>query len=36
MLNRLLERKGLEIGCIVSAGLEDYLRLERGLQTWLG
>lgn len=36
MLNRLLERKGLRVGCIVSAGLEDYLRLERGLQTWLG
>ncbi len=36
MLNRLLERKGLRIGCIVSGGLEDYLRLERGLQTWLG
>ncbi|MCD6725871.1 MAG: hydantoinase/oxoprolinase family protein [Solirubrobacteraceae bacterium] len=36
MLNRLLERKGLQVGCIVSAGLEDYLRLERGLQTWLG
>lgn len=29
MLNRLLERKGLEVGCIVSAGLEDYLRLEQ-------
>ena len=36
MLNRLLERKGLRVGCIVTAGLEDYLRLERGLQTWLG
>jgi acetone carboxylase beta subunit len=36
MLNRLLERKGLRVGCIVSAGLEDYLRLERGMQTWLG
>lgn len=36
MLNRLLERKGLAVGCIVSHGLEDYLRLERGLQTWLG
>ncbi len=36
MLNRLLERKGLQIGCIVSGGMEDYLRLERGLQTWLG
>ena len=36
MLNRLLERKGLRVGCIVTAGLEDYLRLERGVQTWLG
>ena len=36
MLNRLLERKGLRVGCVVTAGLEDYLRLERGLQTWLG
>lgn len=36
MLNRLLERKGLKVGCLVSAGLEDYLRLERGVQTWLG
>jgi N-methylhydantoinase A/acetone carboxylase beta subunit len=36
MLNRLLERKGLRVGCLVSAGMEDYLRLERGLQTWLG
>ncbi len=36
MLNRLLERKGQRVGCIVSGGLEDCLRLERGLQTWLG
>ncbi|MCW3001388.1 MAG: acetone carboxylase, beta subunit [Conexibacter sp.] len=36
MLNRLLERKGLRVGCIVSGGLEDYLRFERGVQTWLG
>jgi N-methylhydantoinase A/acetone carboxylase beta subunit len=36
MLNRLLERKGQRVGCVVTAGLEDYLRLERGLQTWLG
>lgn len=36
MLNRLLERKGLRVGCVVTAGMEDYLRLERGLQTWLG
>src|SRR5271166_5746239 len=36
MLNRLLSRKGLEVGCIVNAGHEDYLRLERGIQTYLG
>jgi acetone carboxylase beta subunit len=36
MLNRLLERKGMRVGCLVTAGLEDYLRLERGVQTWLG
>ena len=30
MLNRLLQRQGLKIGCIVNAGHEDYLRLERG------
>lgn len=36
MVNRLLERKGQRVGCIVSAGMEDYLRLERGIQTYLG
>src|SRR5262249_3435779 len=36
MLNRLLQRKGLKIGCIVNAGHEDYLRLERGVETYLG
>ena len=36
MINRLLERKGKKIGLIVTAGQEDYLRLERGRQTWLG
>jgi acetone carboxylase, beta subunit len=36
MLNRLLARQGLEIGAIVSAGQEDYLRIERGIQTYLG
>src|SRR5271165_3130240 len=36
MLNRLLQRQGLRIGCIVTAGHEDYLRLERGIQTYLG
>ncbi|SFJ66841.1 hydantoinase/oxoprolinase family protein [Thermoflavimicrobium dichotomicum] len=36
MLNRLLERKGKRLGLIVTAGQEDYLRLERGIQTYLG
>ncbi len=36
MLNRLLERKGQKIGLIVTAGAEDYLRLERAIQTYLG
>ncbi len=36
MLNRLLERKGKRVGCVVSGGLEDYFRFERGVQTWLG
>lgn len=36
MINRLLERKGQRLGVIVTAGFEDYLRLERGLQTYLG
>jgi N-methylhydantoinase A/acetone carboxylase beta subunit len=36
MLNRLLSREGLRIGAIVTAGQEDYLRIERGIQTYLG
>ena len=36
MLNRLLARQGLRVGCIVNAGHEDYLRLERGIQTYVG
>src|SRR5213594_1851527 len=36
MLNRLLERKGRKIGVIVTGGTEDVLRLERGIQTYLG
>src|SRR5262245_10243872 len=36
MLNRLLERKGQRVGLIVTLGMEDYLRLERGVQTHLG
>ena len=36
MLNRLLSRKGRRIGAIVTAGQEDYLKFERGIQTYLG
>jgi acetone carboxylase beta subunit len=36
MINRLLERKGRRVGVLVSGGMEDYLRLERGIQTYLG
>ncbi|MGI8631882.1 MAG: hydantoinase/oxoprolinase family protein [Solirubrobacterales bacterium] len=36
MLNRLLSRRGMEIGCIVTAGQEDYFVHERGIQTYLG
>jgi acetone carboxylase, beta subunit len=36
MLNRLLSRQGRRIGAIVTAGQEDYLKLERGIQTYLG
>jgi acetone carboxylase beta subunit len=36
MLNRLLSRTGRRIGAIVTAGQEDYLELERGIQTYLG
>lgn len=35
MLNRLLERKGRRVGVLVSGGMEDYLRMERGIQTYL-
>ena len=36
MINRLLERKGSKIGVIVTKGAEDYFRLERGVQSYLG
>lgn len=36
MLNRLLSRSGRRIGAIVTAGQEDYLVIERGIQTYLG
>ncbi len=36
IINRLLQRKGRKVGVIVSKGMEDYFRLERGEQTYLG
>jgi acetone carboxylase beta subunit len=36
MINRLLERKGNRVGLLVTAGMEDSLLLERGVQTHLG
>lgn len=36
MLNRLLTRQGLDVGVIVTAGQEDALQMERGIQTYLG
>jgi N-methylhydantoinase A/oxoprolinase/acetone carboxylase beta subunit len=36
MLNRLLSRKGLDVGVIVTAGQEDSLVMERGIQAHLG
>jgi acetone carboxylase, beta subunit len=36
MLNRLHERKGRRVGVLVSGGMEDYLRMERAIQTYLG
>ncbi len=35
MLNRLLSRKGNRVGLLVTAGMEDSLLLERGVQTHL-
>jgi N-methylhydantoinase A/acetone carboxylase beta subunit len=36
MLNRLLSRNGLRVGVITTKGHEDYLKIERGIQTYLG
>jgi acetone carboxylase beta subunit len=36
MLNRLLSRQGLDVGVIVTAGQEDALQMERGIQSYLG
>ncbi len=37
ILNRILTREGVSpLGVIVTAGFEDVLRFERGIQVWLG
>ena len=36
MLNRLLTRKGRRVGALITAGQEDSLQMERGIQTYLG
>ncbi|MDX6657531.1 MAG: acetone carboxylase, beta subunit [Solirubrobacteraceae bacterium] len=36
MLNRLLTRRGRKVGAIVTAGQEDSLQMERGIQSYLG
>ncbi len=36
MLNRLLTRSGRRVGALVTAGQEDALQMERGVQTYLG
>jgi acetone carboxylase, beta subunit len=36
MLNRLLTRQGRRVGALVTAGQEDSLQMERGIQTYLG
>lgn len=36
MLNRLLSRQGMKVGVVVTAGQEDCLMMERGIQTYLG
>ena len=36
MLNALIQRRGRKVGLIITKGLEDYLLMERGVQTYLG
>jgi len=36
MLNTLIERKGNRVGLLVTKGMEDYLLMERGCQSYLG
>lgn len=36
MLNRVVQRKGLKCGLIVNAGMEDFHRMGRAVQAYLG
>jgi N-methylhydantoinase A/oxoprolinase/acetone carboxylase beta subunit len=36
MINTLIQRKGKKVGLLITKGLEDYLLMERGVQTYLG
>ncbi len=36
MLNRVVQRQGLECGLIVNAGMEDFHRMGRAIQSYLG
>jgi acetone carboxylase beta subunit len=36
MLNRVVQRKGLRCGLIVNRGMEDFHRMGRGVQAYLG
>jgi acetone carboxylase beta subunit len=36
MLNRVVQRKGLAVGLVVNKGLEDFHRMGRAIQSYLG
>jgi acetone carboxylase beta subunit len=36
MLNRVVQRKGMRVGLIVNRGMEDFHRMGRGIQCYLG
>jgi len=36
MLNRVVQRKGLKCGLVVNRGMEDFHRMGRGIQAYLG
>ena len=36
MLNRLVSRKGRKVGLIVNKGMEDFHRMGRAIQSYLG